>query len=46
MKDISQDELAKHLGPKSPVIGLHELNGMKPFIEADEMAHHLRVSLD
>lgn len=44
---ISQDELAKQLGTKGPVIGRYERDEMKPSIEAaTKMAKILEVSLD
>ncbi|MEO7311330.1 MAG: helix-turn-helix transcriptional regulator [Chitinophagaceae bacterium] len=46
-KDISQDELAKLLITKGPVIGRYERDEMKPSIEvAAKMADILEVSLD
>lgn len=46
-KNISQDELAKMLNTKGPVIGRHERDEMKPSIEAaSKMADILEVSLD
>ena len=44
---ISQDELARQLGTKGPVIGRYERDEMKPSIEAaTKMARILAVSLD
>lgn len=46
-KGISQEEIAKHLGTKGPVIGRYERDEMKPSIEvAAKMASMLEVSLD
>ena len=46
-KGISQDELAKMLHTKGPVIGRYERDEMKPSIEAaTKMAQLLEVSLD
>lgn len=46
-KGISQDELAKLLTTKGPVIGRYERDEMKPGIEAaSKMADILDVSLD
>ena len=46
-KGISQEELAKTLGTKGPVIGRYERDEAKPSIEAAaNMAHALEVSLD
>lgn len=46
-KGISQDELAKLLATKGPVIGRYERDEMKPGIEAaSKMADILDVSLD
>lgn len=46
-KDISQEELAKLLNTKGPVIGRYERDEMKPSIEAAaKMADILEVSLD
>lgn len=46
-KNISQDELAKMLNTKGPVIGRYERDEMKPSIEAaSKMADILEVSLD
>lgn len=46
-KGLSQEDLAKHLGTKSPVIGRYERDEMKPSIDtANKLAEHLGVSLD
>jgi len=46
-KNISQEELAKMLKTKGPVIGRYERDEMKPSIEAAaNMADILEVSLD
>jgi transcriptional regulator with XRE-family HTH domain len=46
-KGISQEELAKALGTKGPVIGRYERDEAKPSIEAAaNMANVLEVSLD
>lgn len=46
-KSISQEELAKFLNTKGPVIGRYERDEMKPSIEvAAKMADYLDVSLD
>ena len=46
-KSISQEELAKALNTKGPVIGRYERDEMKPSIEAaTKMAQILGVSLD
>ena len=46
-KGISQDELAKRLNTKGPVIGRYERDEMNPSIEAAaKMADILEVSLD
>lgn len=46
-KSISQEELAKFLNTKGPVIGRYERDEMKPSIEvAAKMADFLDVSLD
>jgi transcriptional regulator with XRE-family HTH domain len=46
-KGISQEELAKYLGTKGPVIGRYERDEMKPSIEvAAKMASMLEISLD
>ena len=46
-KGVSQEELAKFLGTKGPVIGRYERDKMKPSIEvAAKMADFLNVSLD
>jgi len=46
-KSISQEELAKFLTTKGPVIGRYERDEMKPSIEvAAKMADYLDVSLD
>lgn len=46
-KNISQEELAKKLGTKGPVIGRYERDEAKPSIEAAaKMADILEVSLD
>ena len=46
-KGISQEELAKFLNTKGPVIGRYERDEMKPSIEvAAKMASYLDVSLD
>lgn len=46
-KDISQEELAQHLGTMGPVIGRYERDEMKPSIEvASKIADPLEVSLD
>jgi len=46
-KDISQEELAKLLNTKGPVVGRYERDEMKPSIEAAaKMADILEVSLD
>lgn len=44
---ISQEELAKYLGTKSPAIGRYERDEMKPSIEVPaKMADYQDVSLD
>lgn len=44
---LSQEEVAKHLGTKAPVIGRYERDEMKPSIEtATKLADLLEVSLD
>lgn len=46
-KNLSQEDLAKHLGTKSPVIGRYERDEMKPSIDtANKLAEYLEVSLD
>jgi len=46
-KNVSQEELARFLGTKGPVIGRYERDEMKPSIEvAAKMAGYLDVSLD
>ena len=46
-KEISQEELAKHLGTKGPAIGRYERDEMKPSIEtATKMAQVLEVPLN
>jgi transcriptional regulator with XRE-family HTH domain len=46
-KDVSQEELAKMLNTKGPVIGRYERDEMKPSIEAAaKIADILEVSLD
>ena len=46
-KNVSQEDLAKFLGTKGPVIGRYERDEMKPSIEvAANMADYLEVSLD
>jgi len=46
-KGISQEEIAKFLNTKGPVIGRYERDEMKPSIEvAAKMADYLDVSLD
>jgi len=46
-KSISQEELAKFLNTKGPVIGRYERDEMKPSIEvAAKMSDYLDVSLD
>lgn len=46
-KGISQEELARFLNTKGPVIGRYERDEMKPSIEvAAKMADYLDVSLD
>ena len=46
-KNISQEELAKFLTTKGPVVGRYERDEMKPSIEvAAKMADYLDVSLD
>lgn len=46
-KKLSQEDVAKHLGTKSPVIGRYERDEMKPSIEtATKLADFLEVSLD
>ena len=46
-KSLSQEDLAKHLGTKSPVIGRYERDEMKPSIDtANKLAEFLEVSLD
>lgn len=46
-KGLSQEEIAKHLGTKAPVIGRYERDEMKPSIEvASKIADLLEVSLD
>ncbi|WP_219994974.1 helix-turn-helix domain-containing protein [Flavobacterium profundi] len=46
-KNLSQEDLAKHLGTKSPVIGRYEREEMKPSIDtANKLAEFLEVSLD
>ncbi len=46
-KSISQEELAKFLGTKGPVIGRYERDEMKPSVEvAAKMADYLDISLD
>ncbi len=46
-RSISQEEMAKFLNTKGPVIGRYERDEMKPSIEvAAKMASYLDVSLD
>jgi transcriptional regulator with XRE-family HTH domain len=46
-KSLSQEDLAKHLGTKSPVVGRYERDEMKPSIDtANRLAEFLEVSLD
>lgn len=46
-KNLSQEDLARHLGTKSPVIGRYERDEMKPSIDtANKLAEFLEVSLD
>ena len=46
-KNLSQEDLAKHLGTKSPVVGRYERDEMKPSIDtANKLAEFLEVSLD
>lgn len=46
-KGFSQEDVAKHLGTKAPVIGRYEREEMKPSIEAaTNLADFLEVSLD
>lgn len=46
-KNLSQEDLAKHLGTKAPVIGRYERDEMKPSIDtANKLAEYLEVSLD
>ena len=46
-KGLSQEDVAKYLGTKSPVIGRYERDEMKPSIEAAaKIADYLEVSLD
>lgn len=46
-KSLSQEDLAKHLGTKSPVVGRYERDEMKPSIDtANKLAEYLEVSLD
>jgi len=46
-KNLSQEDVAKHLGTKSPVIGRYERDEMKPSIDtATKLADFLEVSLD
>ena len=46
-KGVSQEDLAKELGTKGPVIGRYERDEMKPSIEvAAKMAEYLDTSLD
>jgi len=46
-KGISQDQLAKMVGTKAPVIGRYEREAAKPSIEvATKIANALEVSLD
>lgn len=46
-KGFSQEDVAKHLGTKAPVIGRYEREEMKPSIEtATKLADFLEVSLD
>lgn len=46
-KGVSQEDLAKDLGTKGPVIGRYERDEMKPSIEvAAKMSELLDVSLD
>lgn len=46
-KGLSQEDVAKHLGTKSPVIGRYERDEMKPSIDtATKLASFLEVSLD
>ncbi len=46
-KSLSQEEVAKHLGTKAPVIGRYERDEVKPSVEiATKIAEALEVSLD
>lgn len=46
-KGLSQEEVAKKINTKAPVIGRYERNEAKPSIEAAaKLAQHLEVSLD
>ncbi len=46
-KNLSQEDVAKHLGTKAPVIGRYERDEMKPSIDtANKLAALLEVSLD
>lgn len=46
-KNLSQEEIAKELNTKAPVIGRYERDEMKPSIEvATKLADLLEVSLD
>ncbi|MFC0346024.1 helix-turn-helix domain-containing protein [Epilithonimonas hispanica] len=46
-KGLSQEDLANHLGTKSPVVGRYERDEMKPSIDtANKLASFLEVSLD
>ncbi len=46
-KGLSQEDIAKHLNTKAPVVGRYERDEMKPSIEvATKIANLLEVSLD
>lgn len=46
-RGLSQDELAKRLGTKAPVVGRYERDETKPSVEvAANIARELEVSLD
>jgi len=46
-KNLSQEDIAKHLNTKSPVIGRYERDEMKPSIDtASKISDLLDVSLD
>lgn len=46
-KGLSQEDIAKHLNTKAPVIGRYERDEMKPSIDvASKLADFLDVSLD